>query len=248
MRELDGGGGGGADEGARGAGGPPRGGPGGGAMAGARDDAADPLELVALARAAYLSKSDKATGLPLEVRQAMYGSRWDKVLVDCRRTVDYTTNGKKEVYTSMVAVGNMKGLLGLGVGVADTAQVSTARAHLDAFSRLTAVPLYRGHTIYHHIDHTFHKLQMRLMPRPEGWGLHCSDLVYELCNVVGIRNLSVKMRGGRRNKLFVAQCFLEALQRQTTPHDGVEATGVYMREVYYRKQLPCGLKRGADLM
>lgn len=54
------------------------------------------------------SKSDKATGLPLEVRQAMYGSRWDKVLVDCRRTVDYTTNGKKEVYTSMVAVGNMK--------------------------------------------------------------------------------------------------------------------------------------------
>ncbi len=54
------------------------------------------------------SKTDKATGLPLEVRQAMYGSRWDKVLVDCRRTVDYTTNGKKEVYTSMVAVGNMK--------------------------------------------------------------------------------------------------------------------------------------------
>lgn len=48
-------------------------------------------------------------------------------------------------------------------------------------------------------------VQMRLMPRPEGWGLHCSDLVYELCNVVGIRNLSVKMRGGRRNKLFVAQ-------------------------------------------
>lgn len=54
----------------------------------------------------------------------------------------------------------LQGLLGLGVGVADTAQVSTARAHLDAFSRLTAVPLYRGHTIYHHIDHTFHKLQV----------------------------------------------------------------------------------------
>ncbi len=48
-------------------------------------------------------------------------------------------------------------------------------------------------------------MQMRLMPRPEGWGLHCSDLVYELCNVVGIRNLSVKLRGSRRNKLFVAQ-------------------------------------------
>ncbi len=62
----------------------------------------------------------------------------------------------------------LQGLLGLGVGVADTAQVSTARAHLDAFSRLTAVPLYRGHTIYHHIDHTFHKLQVGPTP---SWGL-----------------------------------------------------------------------------
>ncbi len=27
-------------------------------------------------------------------------------------------------------------------------------------------------------------VQMRLMPRPSGWGLKCSDLLYELCSLV----------------------------------------------------------------
>lgn len=37
--------------------------------------------------------------------------------------------------------------------------------------------------------------------------------------------------GRRRPKFFVAAGFLEALQHQTVPHDGVEGSGVYVREV-----------------
>lgn len=36
--------------------------------------------------------------------------------------------------------------------------------------------------------------------------------------------------------------------KQTTPHDGVEATGMYVREVYSRKELPFGLKRGVGAL
>lgn len=180
--------------------------------------------------------------------------------------------------------------------MAETAQLSVARAYLDSYRRLTTVPLYRGHTIYHHIDHDFHHmkvspaaqaahcmlhalhppppirstwgaaaarppplmihfssawatcmpvltpqplahdpslphrstasfslsppiapeppcavamalllLQLKLMPRPEGWGLRCSGLLYELCGVVGLRNVSAKLIGRRKNKFFVAQ-------------------------------------------
>lgn len=31
---------------------------------------------------------------------------------------------------------------------------------------------------------------------------------------------------------------MEALQKQAVPHDGVEGSGVYLREVYYRKRTP----------
>lgn len=195
-------------------------------------DGADPFELMAQAKQVFMSKGERSLGISKEVREVMYQHHWDKFLVDCRRTVEMTKRGKQEVYTAMVATGNMKGLFGLGLGVAETAQLSVARAYLDSYSRLTTVPLYRGHTIYHHIDHSYHKMKMRLMPRPEGWGLRCSDLLYELCSVAGIRNISIKLIGRRQSKFYVAQCFMEALQQQTTPHDGVEGTGMYIREVY----------------
>lgn len=38
---------------------------------------------------------------------------------------------------------------------------------------------------------------------------------------------------------------MEALQRQTTPYDGVEGSGMYVREVYSNAQrLPYGIKAG----
>lgn len=38
------------------------------------------------------------------------------------------------------------------------------------------------------------------------------------------------MYGRNRPKFYVAAGFLEALQRQTVPHDGVEGSGIYVRE------------------
>ncbi|EFJ40605.1 hypothetical protein VOLCADRAFT_99580 [Volvox carteri f. nagariensis] len=231
------------------------------------DDSALGSELVATAREVFTRQPESARGplpsLPREIREALYGHRWDRVLVDVRRSVERRPlpGGKEEVYTAMVATGNMAGIFGLGLGVADTAQLAVARAHLDSFSRLTAVPLYRGHTIYHQLEHSYHRMKagggrrgehaasiILLMPRPEGWGLRCSDLMYELCNVVGLRNVSIRLRGRVKNKFYVAQCFQEALLKQTTPHDGVEATGMYVREVYARKELPYGLRRGVDVI
>ncbi|GLC61826.1 hypothetical protein PLESTB_001807700 [Pleodorina starrii] len=221
---------------------------------GHRGDDASEGELVAAVRDSFTRMPESARGplpsLPREVREALYGHRWDRVLVDVRRSVERRPlpGGKEEIYTAMVATGNMAGIFGLGLGVAETAQLAVARAHLDSYSRLTAVPLYRGHTIYHQLEHSFHRMKILLMPRPEGWGLRCCDLMYELCNVVGIRNVSIQLRGNLSNKFYVAQCFQEALLKQTTPHDGVEATGMYVREVYRHKELPYGRKRGVDVM
>ena len=50
-----------------------------------------------------------------------------------------------------------QGLLGLGMGDAATAQDAVAKAHMDSYSNLQFVPLYRGHTIFHRIDHDFHR-------------------------------------------------------------------------------------------
>jgi ribosomal protein S5 len=98
--------------------------------------------------------------------------------------------------------------------------------------------LYRGHTIYHRIDHEFHCMKMRLMPRHSGWGVKASDLISELCGLVGIKDISIKLIRRSTNRFYVAQCFQEALALQNAPHDGVEGTGTYIREVFKGKDSP----------
>ena len=62
-------------------------------------------------------------------------------------------------------------------------------------------------------------------------------MLYELMTLIGIKNISVKVTGRRKNKVNVVKALIGALQKQTTAHDGVEGTGIYMREVYYRKNV-----------
>ena len=50
-----------------------------------------------------------------------------------------------------------------------------------------------------------------------------------------------------RNRRNVVKLWLAALSSQSLPHDGVEGTGAYVREVYHKTKLPYKLKRGVDL-
>ncbi|KAF5828023.1 hypothetical protein DUNSADRAFT_18356 [Dunaliella salina] len=189
-------------------------------------------ENLIFAKESFLMKPEAAIPIPMPTREVMYQHRWDKLLVDVRRAVSYVrAEGKREQYTAMVAVGNMKGLFGLGLGDAPTAQEAVAAAYLNAFNKLITIPLYRGHTIFNHIEHRYNSLKFLLSPRQDGWGITANDLLLELCNLAGIRNISIKVYGRRRPKFYVAAGFLEALQHQTVPHDGVEGSGIYVREM-----------------
>eukprot|EP00967_Tisochrysis_lutea_P157385 scaffold319294_cov17-Tisochrysis_lutea.AAC.1 len=51
---------------------------------------------------------------------------------------------------------------------------------------------------------------------------------------IGINTLRLskpQVYGRRRPKFYVAAGFLEALHHQTVPHDGVEGSGIYVREM-----------------
>ncbi len=89
---------------------------------------------------------------------------------------------------------------------------------------------------------------MQVWPRELGFGITASPLITQLCDMAGIHNVTVKLSGNRKNVRNLVQVFVEAMsQQQSPPHDGVEGTGVYMREVYGKAKLPCGLIRGVDV-
>lgn len=92
------------------------------------------------------------------------------------------------------------------------------------------------------------QIRLQIWPRVAGFGITASPLITQLCELIGLSDVTVKVTGRRKNIRNVVNAFVEALSSQSLPHDGVEGTGVYMREVYHAKTLPCGLKRGVDVL
>lgn len=86
-----------------------------------------------------------------------------------------------------------------------------------------------------------------MWPRPAGFGITASPLVEQLCNLAGIKNVTIKLNGRRQNIDNVVKAWLQAVCNQAAPHDGAEGSGAYIREVYHRAKLPYGLQRGVDL-
>jgi hypothetical protein len=91
------------------------------------------------------------------------------------------------------------------------------------------------------------QVRMQIWPRLAGVGITASPLITQLCELAGIQNVTIKVTGRRRNVCNVVHTFMEALLGQSLPHDGVEGSGVYMREVWHGRELPCGLKRGVHV-
>jgi hypothetical protein len=57
--------------------------------------------------------------------------------------------------------------------------------------------------------------------------------------------VAVQVFGRSKSRFYMAAAFKEALSQQSVPHDGVEGSGVYVREVL-KGELPMGLVRDKD--
>ncbi|KAI8474708.1 MAG: hypothetical protein J3K34DRAFT_407089 [Monoraphidium minutum] len=187
------------------------------------------------------------SGLPAELKRAAFEQPWEELLVDARRTVKVTSKGRLETLHVTTAVGNMNGLMGIGMAAGSELQQVMLNSVVAAYRNVVPIPLYRAHTIYHPVDYQFRKLRIRMWPRPLGFGLTASPMLESLCGLAGLRNATIKLNGRRRNVDNVVKAFMHALSSQSLPHDGVEGSGVYVREVYHKAKLPFGLQRGADV-
>lgn len=221
------------------------------------DDGADASE----ARLFYREHIERAA-LPAAVKRALFAEpEFQELVYDVRRTAKVTTAGRLMAYHATVVVGNLDGLLGVGEARGASLQRVLMDAHLRAYERVRPIPRYRGHTIYHPLDVTHHKARVRMWPRPAGWGVVASDTLSALFELAGVRDVTAKSSGRRKHKAHVLRAFLSAVEGQSLPHDGVEGSGVYVREVAYQAggsagaprggadgaRLPWRLKRGVDV-
>lgn len=134
----------------------------------------------------------------------------EKVLL-IKRVSKKIPGGNYVTFTALVAVGNHKGKVGVGVGRGLEVPPSIQKAIKHARKHMIEVPIYKN-TIPHQIKLKYKAAFLILKPAPEGSGLKVGSVVRVLLDLAGIYNASGKIIGSR-NQLVNTYAIMEALSK-----------------------------------
>lgn len=158
-----------------------------------------------------------------------------KTLV-AKMTSNQTRKGKIPSFYALVIVGDGNGMVGIGEGK-DKRGVSFAmsKARWNAIKELQHIPRYEDRTILGDIDYRYHGVKLFLRSAPRGFGLRVNHYIYDICQLIGIKDLSGKVYKSR-NGMNIAKGLIEALSKTKSLEEIALARGkkvLDLRKTYY---------------
>lgn len=127
-----------------------------------------------------------------------------------KRVSKKTSGGNHATFATLVAVGDRKGRVGIGIGRGLEVPQSIRKATTRARKSMMEVPRY-GTTIPHQILVEFKSSRILLKPAPDGTGLKIGGVARTLFDLAGIYNASGKVLGSR-NQISNAYAVMMAFQ------------------------------------
>ncbi len=134
----------------------------------------------------------------------------EKVLL-IKRVSKKTVGGNYVTFTALVAVGDKKGKLGIGIGKGLEVPPAIQKAISIAKKHMITVPLFKK-TLPHDIKLKYKAALILLKPAPEGTGLKVGSVARVLLDLVGIQNASGKIIGSR-NQTVNTYAVIKALSK-----------------------------------
>ena len=99
------------------------------------------------------------------------------------------------------------------MGKGPTAQGAMKLAKAHASQRLLYVDRYEDRTLFHNFYEEFYHTKIYAEKVPAGYGLKCHRIIKKICELVGIKDIYVKVEGSRNSK-NVTKAFLSGLLNQ----------------------------------
>lgn len=135
-----------------------------------------------------------------------------------RRVSKKTTGGNHATYSALVAVGDRKGRVGIGLGRG--LEVPQALRKATSYARKHMIEVPRdGSTITHELLVKYKSAKILLKPAPDGTGLKIGGVARVLFDLAGIYNASGKMIGSRNQiaNTYAVMKALTSLKRRVKP-------------------------------
>lgn len=134
----------------------------------------------------------------------------EKRMICIRRVAKVTSGAKRLRFSALVAVGDRKGKVGVGLGRGADPSSAIDKGGKYASTHLAQIELI-GDTIPHEIVHKYSAAKVMLKPAGAGTGIIASNAVRSVLEVAGVKNALTKQLGSK-DPVANSYCAFEALK------------------------------------
>lgn len=156
-------------------------------------------------------------------------ARLDDRVVYINRVSKAVSGGSTFSFSTMVAVGNNDGKVGIGIGRDEEVPDSIEKGRTDAEKNLKDIPR-AGSTIPHQIESEHDSARVLLKPAAPGTGVIAGGAVRAVIELAGIEDILTKSLGSD-NPLNIARATLQGLLNLKDPHSVAQARGVSVEKI-----------------
>ena len=143
-------------------------------------------------------------------------SEYEQKMIDVRRVTRVTSGGRRMSFAVVLAIGDKKGLVGLGTGKGGDTAIAIAKALKQAKKGLIKLNLTDKMSLPHEVDAKFNASRVVLRPN-KAKGMVAGSSMREILTLAGISNVTGKVNSGTKNKLSNARATMKALAKIGRP-------------------------------
>ena len=139
-------------------------------------------------------------------------SEFEQKILDIRRVTRVMAGGRRFSFSVIMALGDKKGQVGVGIGKAKDTALAIEKAARNAKKNLMKIPLDESMRIPHEVQAKYASSEVWISPAP-GKGLVAGSSVRTLLDLAGVRDVTAKLLTRSKSKLNNAQVTVRALKK-----------------------------------
>ena len=156
--------------------------------------------------------------------------QFEEEIINIGRVTKVTKGGRHFRFSATVAVGDRKGLVGLGTGKANEVPDAIKKAVQAATKNVVRVSLVDERTIPHEAIGVRGASKVMLKPALKGTGVKAGGPVRAVLELAGVKDILSKSLGSN-TKINMAYATLEALKSQKTVDEVAKLRGLKVEEI-----------------
>lgn len=154
----------------------------------------------------------------------------EEKVVKINRVAKVVTGGRRFRFNALVAVGDGKGHVGIGLGKALEVTAAVAKGKENAKKNLIRVPIING-TIPHEIQAKYGAAKIILKPASPGTGIIAGGAIRAIMEEVGVHDILSKSIGST-NTHNVVKATMQALQSLKDPYTVAQRREKTLQEIF----------------